>query len=396
MEVVPGFQATADAEDPKTIISTKERRYQMGKLFVIGIISIATVVLTIVDVTQTVRSFEKKNELIDKVQGSINTAFTIHNLQKERGRTALRFGFQQLDVDEEKLKLKETRKETNVSIKTLENREDANLDDLTGEASSFLVILEEFRRKIDNDETNVIEHLQTYSGWVSSLISILTNYIKSENLQDYANLVYGYQMVILSKEEAGLERALGGMKFAQGKTFSIINTTWYNEKRVLAHNYLQTAFLFSQDAKETYSTLEKKNNNTKVINEIEKRRLILSSASYNDTSEKAAYEWFDLMTKYNNLLLELQIQLADLIEEEVEDEIDESTNQLVIRSLLLCFTLIIVPCIIVSLARVQKRFYQYTLSLFDKVGLEQARTDFIMRENARHVDSELNVFTLCD
>ncbi len=133
-----------------------------------------------------------------------------------------------------------------------------------------------------------------------------------------------------------------------------------------------------------------KNNNTQLMKEINEKRSILTGKSYIKSSDDAAYEWFELMTKYNNLMLELQIRQADLIQAKVNEEIDKSTYELAIRSLLLCFTLIIVPCIVVSLAKVQKRFYEYTLSLFDKVGLEQARTDFLMRENARHVDSKYN------
>ncbi len=384
-----GFQATADAEDPRGVITKKDRRYQLGKLFVIALVSTATVVLTIVDVAQTAKSYEKKTRLIYKVQGSINTAFLIHSLQKERGLTALQLGFQSLNFNEPRLKLRDMRQETNKNIAVLERRDDTDLNVLSGGQSSFPDALEKYRSKIDNGEINVIEHLQTYRHWIYLLISTLTNYIISENLEDYANLVYAYDMVVLSKEEAGMERALGGLKFTQGKNFSILNSTWYNEKRTLAQNYLKTAFLFSPEITNTYSMLLTKNNNTQIMKEINKKRSILIGTSYTKSSDDdAAYEWFELMTKHNNLMLELQIRQADLIQAKVNEEIDQSTYQLVIRSLLLCFTLIIVPCIVVSLGKVQKRFYEYTMSLFDKVGLEQARTDFLMRENARHVDSK--------
>ena len=183
-------------------------------------------------------------------------------------------------------------------------------------------------------------------------------------------------MIILSKEEAGMERALGGLKFTQGTNFSSSNTIWYNEKRVLAEKYLTIGFLFSSEIKNIHASLF--TNTSDLMKKIEKKRKVLSDGWYNKTSNDEAYEWFELMTKYNNLMLELQIRQADLLQEKVEDKRVESKNQLVIRSLLLCFTVIIVPVIVVSLARVQKSFYEYTLSLFDKVGLEQARTDFIM------------------
>ena len=391
MDVSPSYQASADAEHPKAIITKKERRLQLVKLFIITFVSIATVALIVFDVIQTAKWYSKKKELTYKIQGSIDTALVIHGLQKERGMTTLRFGVKHFSVEEEN-HLHEIRRETNESIFKLEKRDDTELSMLSENHKSFWPVLQEFRRKVDTAEISVIDSVHTFRRWINQLISTLTKYTEYENLEDYAGLIFAYEMVILSKEEAGMERALGCLKFTQGNNYSILNTTWYNEKRILAHNYLQTAFLFSHEAEKTYSVLMMKNNNTKILKEIKKRRLILSDPSFDEPSKEKGYKWFKLMTKYNNILLKLQIQQADLIEAKVEDEIQESTNQLVIRSLLLCFTLIIVPCIIVSLARVQKRFYQYTLSLFDKVGLEQARTDFLMHENARYVDSAYSIY----
>jgi hypothetical protein len=386
MNVSPSYQASSNAEHPKTVIPKKDRRYQLAKLFIIAFVSIETVTLTIIDVIQTAKSFENKQELNNKIQGSIYTAMVIHNLQTERGMTAIHFSFRQLHYEEERRKRSNIRLETNESIVILEKRYDTDLSMLTGGTMSFWYALEDFRRKIDLGRTNVIEHLQTYRKWINGLISTQVKYTESENLGDYANVVYAYEMMIFSKEEAGMERALGGLKFIQGKNFSAINTTWYNEKRVLAENYLQTAFLFSSELKYIHTSLFA--NTSHLIKKIDKKRKVLSRGVYQTFSDDEAYAWFELMTKYINMMLELQVRLADLIEIKLKEEIDQSTNQLVIRSFLLCFTLIVVPCIIISLARVQKSFYEYTLSLFDKVGLEQARTDFLMRENSRHVDSK--------
>ena len=390
MNVSPGFQGSANAEHPKTVITKQDRRLQLAKLSIIAFISIGTVVLIIIDVIQTSKSFQKKQELTHKIQGSIDTALVIHNLQKERGRTALQLGFRQLNLKDERLKLREVRLKTNKSIAILEKRDDNEYSMLNEKKEPFPKVLEKFRRKIDAGRASTIEQLQTYRKWIIKLISTLTEYTKSKNLDDYASLVYAYEMVILSKEEAGMERALGGLKFIQGERFRAVNTTWYIEKRVLAKNYLEAGFLFSNELKKTYLSLF--SNTSHWMEKIEKKRKILSSASYNDSSNEDAYEWFDLMTKYGDLILKLQLRIADLIEVKVQEKINQSTYQLVVCSLLLCFTLIIIPCIIVSLARVQKRFYEYTLSLYDKVELEQGRTDFLMRENARYVESKLGSY----
>ena len=386
MNITPSFQASSNAEHPKKVTTKKDRRLQLAKLFLITFISMTTVVLTIIDMIQTAKSFREKEELTDKIQGSIDMALLIHNLQKERGMTTLQMGFKEIKLAGKQLELREIRRKTNESITILETRQDVPISTLTGETKSFWYVLENFRRQINKGGISGTEIFLTYSEWITTLISTLTKFSKFENLDDNANLFFAYEMVIISKEEAGMERALGGLKFTQGTNFSSSNTIWYNEKRVLAQKYLTISFLFSSEIKNIHASLF--SNTSDLMKKIEKKRKVLSDGWYNKTSNDEAYEWFELMTKYNNLMLELQLRQADLLQEKVEDKRVESKNQLVIRSLLLCFTVIIVPVIVVSLARVQKSFYEYTLSLFDKVGLEQARTDFIMRENARHVQSK--------
>ena len=332
------YRATSDAKDPKIGMKKKDRRHQLRKLFVIGLISAATVVLTVIKIISTVTSYSTKMKLVTRIQGSIETAYVIHQLQKERSLTTLQFGFKQLNFHDHSLKLKDRRHETDKSILLLEKRDDTSLRAFTGGASSLAEILKEFRSKIDNGQANVIEHLNTYTYWVSVLISTLANYTKSQNLGNIADLVYSYQMFVLSKEEAAMEHALGSYKFTKAENFSIVNTTWYNEKRVLSQNYLQTAFLFSTTVKTTFKVLMMNNKNIKLMEAIEKKRHMLAvSETYQNSAEVEAHHWFQMMTKYNNLMLKLQQQLAILIEERVNKKLRRSRNQIGISAMLLCF-----------------------------------------------------------
>jgi hypothetical protein len=389
MEVSPSSpQSGSNNDSHKKDVSKKDRRYQLAKLIVIAFVSAVTVALIIVDVTGTAKSFQKKIELNYKMQGSIVTATVIHNLQEERGMTVVQLGYKQLNFKTQRLALDEIRRKTNQSILLLQKRADARLQNFEGNKRSFQHILENWRSEIDQGRANIIEILQQYKTWTEKLISWMSKFVESENLEDYSHLFYAYEMLVLSKEEAGMERAVGGLKLTHGENFTVTDTFWYNRKRVLAENYLKTGFLFSEELKAIHTSVFA--NNLQTMKKIEEKRNSLSSELYSKSSEDvaAAYEWFDLMTIYSNLMLELQKQLADLIMKKVDEKIQECTNQLIIRSLLLCFTLIVVPCIVVSLAKVQKRFYEYTLSLLDKVDLEQGRTDFLMQENARHCDSK--------
>ncbi|XP_028390712.1 uncharacterized protein LOC114515621 [Dendronephthya gigantea] len=377
------YQASSNAAPLNEVMSKKDRRAQLAKLFIVAFVSIGIVALTVFDVIQTAKSLEKKIELTDKIHASIDAAMLIHSLQKERGMTAL-YSTQSL-LNSDRRKLRQFREKTDETIVKLKTRNSGSLDKLSGGKEPFVNILKEKKRIIDEGEASTIEILKKYREWIDELISTLAEYLRSENAGGFANLVYAYELLIMSKEEAGMERALGGLRFIEGKNFSHANKTWYIQKSTLAQQYLRTGFLISNEMKDIHSSVFA--NRSHLMKEIERKRKVLFSESHTEPSKEDGLEWFDLMTKYNNALLELQRRQADMINAMVDKTVAENANQLVIRSMLLCFTLIIVPAIILSLGRVQKHFYEYTLSLFDKVGLEQARTDFLMRQNSRYIEN---------
>lgn len=387
---LPSLAATRAPEHPREVITTKDRRFQFFKHMIVVSISIATVVLTCWDVTQTVDIYRMKHELSNKIQSSIDLSSLIHNLQKERGLTALLLGLETLNTENQTERLKKVRSETDENIIFLKKKGNADSKSVNVYTLlSFSEPLQKFRSEIDHykeKKIGIFNQLRTYTNWIGTLISWLPQYTESENLETYANLVFAYQMIIQSKEEAGLERAVGVLHFIRGKNFSSLNSSWYNEKRILAKSYLSTAFSFSKQIKSSFESAKKKENGNAWMKEMEKKRSIISSRNITNPSKESAREWFDLMTKYNDLMLELQLTDASLIQDRVDNDINAITKWLVLRAMLLCFTLVVVPCIIISLVRVQNAFYRYTLSLFNKVGLEQARTDFIMQENSRYVD----------
>lgn len=383
--------STTDEKHPHAVISKNHRLLRLVKLFIIAFVSVGTFVLTVIDVFQTVKKHEKEQKLSRKIESSIRTSYVIHNLQKERGLTAL---FLLLKIWHEKGHVEElhrVRQDTNESIlafrqwdslgTTLTNRGDPDL---------LLNLLHIQRAKINGMKENVLvsDHLHIYSSWINELISLLPLYIANDNWESFANVLFTYQLIIQSKEEAGLERALGGLYFIQGKNISVANASWYHEKRIRAKSYLSTAFSFSTEVKKIYEAVIKEVNATPLINHIEERRKLLVFGNISKPSQDSALEWFHLMTQYNNLLLEVQTRHGSYIIDQVKDGIQLTARSLIIRSLLLCFTLVVVPCILISLVKVENELYKYTLTLFDTVGLEQARTEFLMQENSRYVSSE--------
>ena len=380
------FKASLGPQHPKTVITKKKQRLQLFKVFVIACIAAATAVVTVVDVSYTAAIYKQIQKLNQNIQYSIETASVIHNLQKERGLASLLLFLKSWNTKDHKDELEESRKETDESIMALGNWKMIKMNGTTiHDRYSFSKFLRNFRSK---ENVTVTELLNTYSNFTKGLLSWLPRYTASENLEHFSGLVFAYEMMIYSKEEAGLEKAFGGIYFLLGKNFTANNISHYNEKRIKAQTYLETALSFFPEVKNTYLSLIKKDNNTSLLEELKEKRMMLVSNNVTNPSQNVAMQWLNLMAKRNDLMLEVQMKDATFIKNRVNSVMRSTIKWLILRCLLLCFAFIGVPCIIFSLFRVQNAFYKYTQSLFDKVGLEQGRTEFLMKENARHVEGK--------
>ena len=198
-------------------------------------------------------------------------------------------------------------------------------------------------------------------------------------------------MIVYSKEDLELEKTFGATYFIYGRNFTFQNITAYNEKRVRAQAFLDTALQFSSVVKNNYFSLIKEMNASSWLQDIKLKREYITSNGIKNSSITDTMDWLDLMTKYGNLMLRLEMNDANRIESNVEEVMESIIYWLIIRSLLVCFAVIAVPLLILSLIRVQNDFYSYAYSLHHRVGLEQSRTDFLMRENARHVEGILYI-----
>ena len=230
------------------------------------------------------------------------------------------------------------------------------------------------------------DFIHIFSSWIHELISWLSHYTVTQDIQNHADDLFAYHMIVNSKEDLELEKTLGAIYFLYGRKFTSQNITLYNEKRVRAQAFLDTALLFSSVMKNIYFSLIKKMNASSWLKDIESKRQLITSNIITNSSTNAAMDWFDLMTKYGNLMLEMEVNDSHRIKSHVDEVMRSNILWLIIRSLLVCFAVIAVPFIIISLIRVQNDFYTYAYSLHSKVGLEQSRTEFLMRENARHVE----------
>ena len=385
------IQSQDEPQNNKNLLTKKHRRFQFLKLGIIALVAAAIAVYTIVDVARVVKLHREIMELEKKVEEKIETTSLIHHLQKERGMTALILASHWQKRKAEYKDLIDSQRKVNKIILSLRSFESSyNPGTVIPSKLSLLEDLQRIRSNVGGtaETVSIEQQLNTYSKWINELISWLPNYIAKEKFDDYSGWVYSYLMITNSKEEAGLERVLGGLYFLRGKNFTFENISWYNEKRIRAKSFRDAAFSFSTAVQDIYHSLQKSKNYSLVMKKIEAKRKILIAKEPFNPSQEAALEWFDLMTDYNDILFELQARVSSFVEESIKNEANLVIKSLIQPSFLLFFTLFLVPGLLFSLIKVQNAYYKYTLSLDGKVNLEQGRTAFLMRENARHVDSK--------
>jgi cell division protein YceG involved in septum cleavage len=87
--IADNYQASASPEHPKKVISTRNKRSQIIKIFMIVLVTAISVVFTIVDVVVTAQNLKQKHELKHNIAHGIKVSSIIHNLQNERSQTSM-------------------------------------------------------------------------------------------------------------------------------------------------------------------------------------------------------------------------------------------------------------------------------------------------------------------
>ena len=78
---------TPPADHPTKVLSTRNKRLQMIKIWILVLVTVLSIVFTIVDVVVTAQKLKSKYELRDNIEHSIKVSSIVHNLQNERSQT---------------------------------------------------------------------------------------------------------------------------------------------------------------------------------------------------------------------------------------------------------------------------------------------------------------------
>jgi len=211
---------------------------------------------------------------------STKIAKFVHETQKERGLTA---GFLGSNGKKFKQKLKEQRNNTNIQYNDIKNfisniNFSSDSQDLLKNLQKALHMLENLdqtRSKIDNLSIKLSDAIKYYSTINNIMLNEIIYISTHSDVAKITQEIISYSNFLLSKEKAGIERAigtstLGNNGFKPGMRVKFINL-------IEAQNTFMNLFLLnaSNEAKEYYQNAIN-NNSIKEVNKI--RKSIIDSA----------------------------------------------------------------------------------------------------------------------
>ena len=380
----------------------------MAKMLILTIIpTIALITIASVDVKRLSTKQTLGREVQDMIRLSTEVGMLIHQLQLERGYTSLY-------ISDSK------GTETRLLVEQSYINTNTKLDQMTywpGETKTGLS-----RFKIKRDLTlhlNRYRNVVLYETTLPDLYNVLNFYndvIKEFTTWMYAaitfsqegddwRMVVAYQLLVISKNDIGIERTLGSVFFLKGGFDSHEQYLWYLREKNMGKGNFEASLLFSPVVKELFVT--NSNKYTQRMNEnIETMRSEISglndsnsnSSSSSSSSNKGTISicnnnnetlgslvkskwWFMNMTQYLNILFAVQNNFAEVLLSSIHSDINHDTNNMSVSITLLCVILIICPLVVFYVKTMVSDIQRYALSLADQtkeLSKERQRTESLL------------------
>lgn len=207
-----------------SIVTAKGRRTIARLILAVALIPVlAMTVQNAFITTNSNNSARKAWQLRDYIVASVDIGALVHVIQLERGVSALYLSSQG-DVSI-KASLVAQRYELDLEIQKSAQWlwEEDSFQDLTILGDKFLTkdtlmsSLVSFRDAVDMRNVTVTATLMFYSQLNEQLLALMVSWMLKSFSVSLGSQLVAYNMLIVSKEQAGMERALGSSFYLQGK-----------------------------------------------------------------------------------------------------------------------------------------------------------------------------------
>jgi methyl-accepting chemotaxis protein len=352
------------------------------KLILIMLIPLTVVILLAAKLAVDSFSTSKNLHALDNVVVlSTKIGALVHETQKERGMTA---GF--LGSSGEKFKTELPIQRENVDVKLNELESFLNTFNKNDYSSEFLENLNSGLKKVENlsDTRNGVDSLTLNAalaiGYYTDLNKLLLNVIgtitKLSNSATVSQQLVSYMNFLLSKERAGIERAVGTNTFAKDSFGAGMKAKFYT--LIAEQNAYMDSFLKVSDLKtvEFYETNLKADS----IAEVERIRNIALYGGIETNFGIDANHWFKEITEKINLLKKVEDYISQSLLITIENETNSANQNMIVFGLLSAFG--------IALTMILARTIAFTI-LIDVDSVKRGVENFFAFINFEKDDIEL-------
>ena len=280
------------------------------KLFFLTLIPVF--VLVYYALNNTVFEYDKYNNastLQKEIEMGITSANLVHELQKERGYSA---GYLSSNGAKFSTELANQHKLTDDYIKKL-NAKIANISHMPNkidksikQALELLNSVSSIRQSVLNKNINPHKAIKYYSFINNIFLDMILDISKTSKDAETTKELIAYSSFLLSKERAGIERAIGANTFSKDR-FAKGSRTMLNNLIAMQNSYMNT---FKSLTSTENLNFYKEQMGVDEIKRVEEMRRKLLGAKYIGGFNIDAKTWFEVSTRKINTLKEIETFLS--------------------------------------------------------------------------------------
>ena len=308
-----------------------------NKLFLLVIVPLlATLYFSLNNLSHLTSNKNQLSDVQKLITLTIANNALVHELQKERGATAVYIGSKGSKFSNE---LREQRKLTNSAHAHLKEKlaefssKNKKLTQIISTVENGLSVLASIRSRSDSFSIPLSEAIAYYTNQNHKMLS-LTGFFSSISPTETVRNAIGYYNFLEAKERAGIERAVASGSFAKD-SFTQAAFQKFTGLVTLQDSYLEAFTLkASTNALASYQTAL----NSNAMLEVNRMRNIATSIGPEGPFNVDAGVWFNNATTRINLLKATENILAKEFIEKVNRLLSEANNNVIFNIIIMVIT----------------------------------------------------------
>ena len=352
------------------------------KLILIMLIPLFVVILLAAKLAVDSFSTSKNLKDLDNVVIlSVKIGDLVHETQKERGMTAGFLGSNgekfKTELPSQRVVVDEKFKELNAFLSTFDK--DVYSSEFLENLNNSLKKLQDLnnnRTGVNNLSINTGVAIAYYTDTISLLLNTVGTITKLSNSAKVSQELVSYMSFLLSKERAGIERAVGTNTFAKNSFAEGMKARLYTlvaEQNAYMDTFLKVSSLEMVD-------FYKKTLQGESIIEVDKMRKTLLYSNMESNFGVDANYWFKHITEKINILKKIEDNISKNLIQTIENEMSEANQNMIVFGFLSVFG--------VALTMILARTIAFTI-LIDVDSVKRGVENFFAFINFEKDDIEL-------